>query len=96
MKPQFDKTKTFCIVFFVFKKNVEKRCFMILCRLEQAKDDLAGMERAATRSVFSRFDEDRQLWLTLVAVVRDIDCYCSLAVVSAESDMCLPQLVKGK
>mmetsp|Transcript_7643 Transcript_7643/g.13381 ORF Transcript_7643/g.13381 Transcript_7643/m.13381 type:complete len:1258 (+) Transcript_7643:173-3946(+) len=69
-----------------------------LAKLSLAESSLDEAKSDATRLVFEKFDQNRPVWNSLIARVRELDCLISLATVSGnsseESPMCLPELIE--
>jgi len=69
----------------------------LLPKLNLAETELEIQSADATRQVFEVFDSKRVLWRLAVRAVAELDCFISLALVSAnasdEAPMCMPQIL---
>lgn len=61
-------------------------------RLEKAEDALKDSMAPFLTAIFQKFHSHKSTWLQCLAVLTEIDCLASLAIVSGQSDvpMCRP------
>jgi len=67
----------------------------VVKELEVAEDDVTAALNPFLWNLFSTFYENKTVWDQAVSCLGQLDCFCALAFVSAESgvEMCRPQII---